>query len=824
MTTCSIIDRQLQLEAEMTSLGVQRYKREQPMPWKETTVEGGVISRREEADLPPGQAFIAKNTQDVADVIREKLGVIHEGAAARFASVVPALLGDVSAEGLATLALRAALKGISEGAKLVATSRRLGELVEEHIAIDALFQREKKLGQWWEKKAERVSNPTFARKLMQHAASLELGESDWSPDQHMKVGMWLLEIVQDVTGVIETVLVRKSYGKKVSAFERMQPAPAFAEWLEAMHDRCALLTPVRLPMIAPPVRWTSARNGGYYKVPTKIMVGVGHAQLDDLDAANSMGEVYRALNTLQETRWQISRPVLEVLQVLKESPAGAPCIPAAEDTPLPVRPPHIPKDVPVSELSEEDRQALGEWRKATAAAYTEQMARLSKRVSFAQKVWVAERLVDEEQIYFPMQMDFRGRIYTMPSEISPQGDDLAKALLRFADRKPLGETGAFWLAVHVANTYGVDKVTFEERVQWVQDNEEMILTVGMGPADTAPLWTQADSPWQFMAACLEWTGYVLSGRSESFESGLPIGMDGSCSGLQHFSAILRDSVGGTAVNLVNTGKVEDLYSEVAKRVNARLDSSTCPDELQVWRGFVDRKIVKQPCMTYAYSATASGMRMQIMHALQKKDVADRPEGDTLKNASKLAPLVRECIEEVVIAAAGAMNWLQELAKVATDQGQSIRWTTPLGLPVTQARTKWASKMSSVWYCGKRIQPRVFAPTDKLDKVAQKSSIAPNWIHSLDATHLMMVTLDMVDRFGVTDFAMIHDSFGVHACHVEELHVSIRESFIELYLVNRLEELRDQMVVRLDPGTELPPLPPVGDLDLNWVLYSEYFFA
>lgn len=60
-------------------------------------------------------------------------------------------------------------------------------------------------------------------------------------------------------------------------------------------------------------------------------------------------------------------------------------------------------------------------------------------------------------MYFPHDMDFRGRAYPIPSHLNHMGNDLSRALLWFADAKPLGESGLQWLKVHLAGLYGIDK-------------------------------------------------------------------------------------------------------------------------------------------------------------------------------------------------------------------------------------------------------------------------------------------------------------------------------------------------------------------------------
>ena len=74
--------------------------------------------------------------------------------------------------------------------------------------------------------------------------------------------------------------------------------------------------------------------------------------------------------------------------------------------------------------------------------------------------------------------------------------------------------------------------------------------------------------------------------------------------------------------------------------------------------------------------------------------------------------------------------------------------------------------------------------------------------------------------------MIHDSFGTYACDADLLSQSLRQSFVDQYSVNVLEDFRDQMVAGLTPelAAQIPPLPPMGTLELEGVLDSQYFFA
>ena len=192
----------------------------------------------------------------------------------------------------------------------------------------------------------------------------------------------------------------------------------------------------------------------------------------------------------------------------------------------------------------------------------------------------------------------------------------------------------------------------------------------------------------------------------------------------------------------------------------------------------------------------------------------------------LAPIVEESIREVVDRAAEAMDWLKSVCKILSKQKVPTGWTTPLGFPVVQPYRKAVGKRIKLWFAGSRLQLTLKVVGNQIDGRKQTSSVAPNYVHSMDATHLMMVVNRLADE-GVTDhFAMIHDSFGVHACDVDEMHFIIRDEFIKLYSEERLVEFYQQSLLRL-PGDEWPnvPTPPeAGELNLEEVRDADFFFA
>ena len=62
-----------------------------------------------------------------------------------------------------------------------------------------------------------------------------------------------------------------------------------------------------------------------------------------------------------------------------------------------------------------------------------------------------------------------------------------------------------WLAFQVATTYGLDKATMSDRLEWVSHNVTFIKRVATDPIGNLSEWENVDEPWQFLAACDEYT-------------------------------------------------------------------------------------------------------------------------------------------------------------------------------------------------------------------------------------------------------------------------------------------------------------------------------
>jgi DNA-directed RNA polymerase len=219
------------------------------------------------------------------------------------------------------------------------------------------------------------------------------------------------------------------------------------------------------------------------------------------------------------------------------------------------------------------------------------------------------------------------------------------------------------------------------------------------------------------------------------------------------------------------------------------------------------------------------MRDQILEELRKDNGGEDylPGYNNFEAATYLAPLVEQAIRATVTRAAEAMDWLKLSVRDIVVENNPVNWQTPDGFPVQHRYVKSNGKKFEVWFQGTRMQIQLRVDTKKQDLRKQQSGIAPNYVHSMDACHLRMVVNRMAEE-GITDaFAMIHDSFGVHASDVDELHYAIRDEFIRLYTEDQLTSFRNQQLNYM-PTAEIPETPTPGSLDLEAIREADFFFS
>ena len=619
-------------------------------------------------------------------------------------------------------------------------------------------------------------------------------------------------------------------------------------------DRNVLFSVTYKPLIAPPMAWTSLwGNGGYYTSNNQTFIRNQKAcrYIESNIEPKKMNRIYDVINHIQNTRWKINTYILDVINTIIDRSMVDPTTPKSNPRfygNLPYMDTlNVYDMIPKSDYGELDsdgkhktKEDYKNWYRAKEIQLKKLEANRSKRIMFTLAHNIATEYSERECMYFTYNTDFRGRLYPIQQILNPQSTGAVKSFLTFADAKPLSKDGLYWLKVHTANNWGMDKKSYDERVAWVDDNLKDIYDYAHNPMDTVEYWNEADEPLMFLAACK-----ALLDSSEGKPVDLPISLDATCSGLQLYSGLLMDKEGAEAVNVIdrtNEGSSvspADVYTDVAERVEYYLQKGQVPDKLSFTtrdgeyktvttrkevrdlRGNVTRKLTKRNVMTVPYSVTKRGMFDQVRDLLNEMEDDDQVfwKGDKWVVAKLLVELNSKSINDIVEGASVGQNFIKSVIHdyYADGSDAPLVWETPhFNFPVVQWKTK--SKERRVRSVFGRLTVQV--PTGKINKQQQGNGIAPNLVHSLDAT-LMYLTVEKCRAKGVNNYMLIHDSFGVPANDVNKLNNAVRESFVELFEGKPL----NSWVSQISPShTKEAENIMINTLNIGDVLDSTYIFS
>lgn len=814
---------QMELEKEMATLGIERFHR----------MLNDARENNRQTRTPAVRRLLVESHHAMVKGIMDFMDEANSGKAGRRHSAV-AMFNEVNdVDLLAHLTIRYILDNLGTKPTLVAAGGEIAMAIEDEVHYRDF---KKQLPMDFKAQIRRMSvkgNARYKRvSTTQTAIKKGVQRRDWAVKDKVLMGVKLIEIMVETTGLIRAV--KSKQGVNDTPFMIFATEKTI-EWLKTEESRLEWLSPFYMPTVIPPQPWVDPITGGYWSGRARRIVlvkGATRAYLQDLNERD-LHQVYNAVNALQDTGWRINKEVFYVMRECWDTRSDLGVVPEVDPVGMPPRPVWLTPEMRKEDMDEAQFKEFLDWKKQCASTHDMNARMIAKRSNFSRVLWLAEKFKDRT-FYYPYQLDFRGRVYPVPLFLHPQGDDVQRGLLMFAEGKPIGSPeGAKWLAIHGAGCWGVDKVSLEDRVRWIEEHEEVILAAANDPLSHT-FWAEAEKPWQALAFCFEWAGYKRDGLNHV--SHLPVQMDGTCNGLQNFSAILRDPIGGAAVNLIPASKPQDIYQRVADLVAKKVEADVNnPDPViaeiaRGWVGNVTRKVCKRPVMTLAYGAREFGFKQQVFDDTvrpwkQKNDDTFPWQGSGWEAATYMGGLIWDTVGEVVVAARQAMDWLQEAAREASSQGLPINWVTPTGFLVQQAYK--VPEMKYIETAFQRVRVRIMANTfksEKLDKRRQASGISPNWVHSLDAAHLMRTINAAYDQ-GLRSFCFIHDSYGTHAADAGVLADVLRQQFVKMYSDHDvLAEFRDALQAQLPESSKLPELPPKGALDLSQVLESPFFFA
>ena len=796
-----MIEHQLAWEQECLNRGTEAYFRRQ-----DTTREKGT-------DLTDATKYILRDRLlEIAERIKVDCQTGSRGMSAGYNKLVRQVAGDKEDyTKVGFIGLQYLLIYLSRGKKVKVAKfvSLLGTKLEAELKC-SLFEAEMPAYFNTVMKSfteQGVSSAEHKQKaMMKKFNDFELEWTDWTLQMRVHVGTRVFRNILAVMGDL-IFLQKKFMNGKTDFF--IDTTVAFDDWVAEFEKERGLLYPMHLPLKVAPVDWEDQRTGAYYTPVMKLpfIKSRGKDALNYILAGNP-AQHRKAVNRMQRTAWEINKDVLKVQQEIfrRNLRVGMPSSQPIVMTPFPER----LVDTDRNDYTEADKEELICWKTLRKHQYDEERKRKGKVISFRQSHLLAQELSEWEELYFAYNCDFRGRIYCATAGLSPQGADDAKGLLRFKKGVALGVDGVKWLAIHGANVFGEDKLTYAGRVQWVRDNEPLIRGIVEDPVSNR-IWGEADKPYQFLAFCFEWARADY-GRNPNCVGHLPVGLDGSCNGLQHYSAMLRDEVGAKATNL-SKGEQQDIYGDVARVTTEKLRilEERGDAYAAVWLQVgLDRNWTKKSVMTLPYGATQQSMRTDILaHVITNWSKFNMDESMQWEMTKFLATLVWDAIGEVVIAARAAMVWLQK------NVGKEFcKWTTVIGFPVYQHY-----RIDNLTEVKTYLEGVIKIKIPDMDKgisykYGQRNGIAPNFVHSIDSTHMVLT----VNAINLNSYAMIHDDFGTHAGNTQRLFIAIRKAFHYMYSgTDPLRHWAKQV------GVSTAGLPR-GKYNIEDIIDAEYFFG
>ena len=736
----------------------------------------------------------------------------------------------------------------SSSLKLTAATSSLGKALMEES--HAAAKREGTRRNLMKGRNDRSSSATRSKRKSPHSQD----DMDWPLPIRVKIGALVL------SKLIETAKmpITRHHPRTKEPITQLQPAfmhknvyrlgkkqgylMACQDLVEKLHrEPLGGVICKKLPMVVEPAPWTGFRQGGYLNYTTDFIrfPPTDQTPRDYAEAAiekGDMQQVFDAINVLSSIPWKINENVLKV-QIDAWNTGDK----VGNLAPLN---PHM--ELPREPAPSADPGVRRKWHADIQDIENKKIGMHSQRCFQNFQLEIA-RAFRKETIYFPHNVDFRGRAYPVPPYLNHMGADNVRGLMLFATGKELGTTGLRWLKIHLANVFGYDKASLQERENFAMEHLDDIYDSVDNPLTGRRWWLKSEDAFQTLAACFELRNALQSPDPTKFVSRLPIHQDGTCNGLQHYAALGGDEIGARQVNLVPSDRPADVYSAVMDAVKAQVEEDFNNDHAiaKILHGRITRKVVKQPVMTNVYGVTYYGAKEQVKKQIEEifPEIARSATINHSTLSAYVAQKIFKSLGEMFRGAQAIQDWLGVCADristcVSPEQMESLErdsmlirkvrgaskeskatgnkerqskglfkssviWTTPLKLPVVQPyRAPQSKPVSTVMQQLSIQEPRLWDP---ISKRKQLQGFPPNFIHSLDATHMMLSALKSREK-GMT-FASIHDSFWTHACDIDNLSELLRDAFVHMHSEDVVGRLREEMVARYGGSYYLASVDP-----------------
>ena len=740
--------------------------------------------------------------EHVVDSLSGKVGV--KAVSALFLSQFPDI--DV----VSFIAFKVLIDNASQLKTTTSTALKIGQMLEDELRFTKFEEQDPKHFRALKKHTRDTKNEGYKRNLMVYHMNNKGHEfKSWTRGNKLRVGLKLIELIMVKINMVS--LVNKRVRNTTTSY--IVFTDRFMKYIRQGRSNRIAAFPIYLPCLDPPREWTSITEGGYYtdRLKTKAIKSSNQDYLNKLQGENLTTSL-KALTLASQTAWGVNQFVLETLEYCWEERIEVGSLIDRELAELPTKPLDI----------NTNKEARKEWRYLASLIHDMNAQNMVKRYQILSMIDTAKRYVGEK-FYHVYQFDFTGRMYPLTAHFHPQGNDIARGLHIFSVGSPINtKQDLNWLAIAGANHWGLNKHTYEERLEWAYiEGTDLAEEIYRDPIASVGVWGRAKEPFQFLAWCKEWCEFQCEGYG--YVSHHVCCLDGTNNGYQHIAGLITNKHLANKVNLQNVNQPQDLYKQILDILLQLLQSEDSEQAIEWYavRDKLTRKFIKKPVLMIPYNSTTFGIANYIERYFVNENVF---MAKNFQNNFYLATLIEQAVKYVTPESYEVLKYLQTTALCFNKENKPITWHSPSGFLVQQNYYVNEVKRVKTKLSNSSVRLSLAEPdTTKIDKRKQAQGFPSNYIHSLDAAHCHL-SLVLASKKGHKQFCVIHDCYGSQASELNSFIQCVKQSFFDIYSDNNLDNLYHQTTQQLSDTSKLPPALDMGDYDVTDVLTAPYIFT
>lgn len=246
-TDQDLIDHQLQLETEMMTGGIERFRKE-----RDASIERG-----KESHTLHGRAIIARLVDDMTVAIREWL----DNPSNTSRDIAWKRVNDVHPEQLAYLSLVTLVDSISRKNTLMYVARSIGSAIEIQDRLDRWIADEGDIARNTIKQAMKKAYGARRYGLTNKMNKDGYKENTWQQSERVHVGFKMVDLIIQSTGIVK---LNTQQVKRTSKTTYVIPETDTVEWIDAFNSFAETHRPRLLPCVIIPKDWTDVTGGGYH--------------------------------------------------------------------------------------------------------------------------------------------------------------------------------------------------------------------------------------------------------------------------------------------------------------------------------------------------------------------------------------------------------------------------------------------------------------------------------------------------------------------------------------------------------------------------------